>query len=1337
MRKRRGKVAKSKSNKATTTTTQKAKPPEDGKQTTVPCTRVKTEPEEVGIDDDPVPVDELRESVWNVVDSYFAENRGLQSQAIASFNRFVKETLPHIVVKCGQVSVEDRHSAMSKTIHRVEFTQVYLERKVIQHSADGRIFPLFPHEARTRNLTYSSQLSVDIRHTINNADCAGYETLVKETVHPKIPIADVPIMVKSEFCRLHGLSERELASYLEDPNDPGGYFIINGKEKVVVTQEQPAKNKLFLFKPMCDSKYQFECEIRSTVDSNTEKVSALWIHIPGNPKSYHTFKDSYKLGKNSRGVGGNIKRTNIHNEAVRKKVTKQYLNARPGFVVTIATVRNTIPLLILFKALGFEDDDDVWATFLVGVSDFDFIEALRSTMENLEAKAIKNEEDALYYIGSKSIKETGDRDVIISHGESVVCNEVLPALGFEKMCGRIKGHHLGYMVNRLVFAYLGRIPCDDRDHLKNKRFDLAGAMLANLFKAQIKALMYEARQAILRRLDGGNNYDVEKNIIRQKLVSRGVIYAMTSGNWGDRRRGSSCRVGVAQLLNRLNGTATLSYLRRINSPVNRLVRMTAPRQLHTTAFGYLCPADTPEGETVGLLKSLSVMAEVSTDYQKGPIVECLEAIGYDSIEEHPEKLATETKIMIDAEIMGTCSFDRVPIIVERLKQYRREFDELKEAERRTKRFEDPFYLGTYRGFSNEVSIVYDSECKEIRIRTDAGRGFRPVFVVKNNELVLRRKHLKRLLDKQDSYGWRNLIQDGVIEFLDAAESETAMIAMFPEDLKDDRKDFLKTTTYRITYSHCEIHPSMILGVCASLIPYPDHNQSPRNTYQSGMAKQAVGVYLTNFQCRCDTESHILHYPQRPLVTTKTAKLINSDDNPTGINTITAICCYTGYNQEDSVIINKSAVERGFFRSSFYKVKTEEAKIYRGRGDMDETFEKPRRGEVSIFRHTYFANLDDDGLPAAGIPMEDGEPLIGKTQCINLETRNQILSSSCGGRSMPTKTDVSLLHRSSLASLPSYIDSVILTNNSDGYRMVRVKIRCPRVPQIGDKFASRHGQKGVMGMDFSETDLPFTKDGIVPDLILNPHAIPSRMTIGHLLETVESKRAALKGIVSDGTCFTRRLSPEEIGKQLQELGYHKHGNEVLYDGPTGRKMMFQVFIGPVFYQRLKHMTEDKLHIRCRGPITELCKQPCAGLQREGGLRFGEMERDSTISHGAAAFLRERLFIVSDFHTVPVCKDCGQFLTRKSARSQDDSVVHLKCRFCKRTSPGASTVAIPYACKLFFQELMSMNIRVMIEPEGDLKESIMIDKNVEKIDINSCGEDPVSNIIDKINSSAAYY
>ncbi|ODN03550.1 DNA-directed RNA polymerase II subunit RPB2 [Orchesella cincta] len=1311
MRKRKGRAAKGSKTKKLSTPKPKPTPVETNQNVSIPASVPSyanlTGTEDVGGDDDPVPLHELREKVWNVIDSYFAENRGLQSQAIASFNRFVKETLPHIVVKCGRVSVDDRNDAMNKVVHSVEFTCVYLERKVIQHSADGRVFPLYPHEARTRNLTYSSQLSVDIRHTIKKADCAGYETLIKETVHSKVPVADVPIMVKSELCRLHGLTDRELASYLEDPNDPGGYFIINGKEKVIVTQEQPAKNKLFLFKPMCDSKYQYECEVRSTVDSNTDKVSALWIHIPGNPKSYYTFKDSYKLNRFAGGVGGNAKRTNIHSEAVKKSVIKKYFSARPGFVVTIATVRNTVPLLILFKALGFEDDQDVWATFLVDAIDDDFNEALRSTMENPEAKTVKNEEEALYYIGSKSIKEAGSREEVIAHGESVICDEVLPALGSEKMCDRIKGFHLGYMLDR----------------------------------------------PFLRRLDGGYNYDVEKNIIRQKLVSRGVIYAMTSGNWGDRRRGSPCRVGVSQLLNRLNGTATVSYLRRINSPVNRLVRMTAPRQLHTTAFGYLCPADTPEGETVGLLKALSVMAEVSTDYQKGPIVDCLEAIGYDSIEDFPEKLKTvniivvtgyfsllqyrETKILIDSEIMGTCRLDRVPDVLDGLKRYRREFDVLKEVERRDKRYEDPLYVGTYRGFSHEVSITYDSECKEIRIRTDSGRGFRPLFVVKNNELVLRRKHLRRLLDEGDPYGWKHLIQDGVIELLDAAESEAAMIAMFPENLNGDRKDFLTKTTYRITYSHCEIHPSMILGVCASLIPYPDHNQSPRNTYQSGMAKQAVGVYLTNFQCRCDAESHILHYPQRPLVTTKTAKLINSDDSPNGINTITAICCYTGYNQEDSVILNKSAVERGFFRSSFYRVKTEEEKIYRGRGDMDETFERTRQGQVGVFRHYCYDDVDEDGLPSAGILINDGDPLIGKTQCINLETKNQMLGSGGSRRHIPTKTDVSLLHRSSLASLPSFIDSVILTNNADGYRMVKVKIRCPRIPQIGDKFASRHGQKGVMGMDFSETELPFTKDGIVPDLILNPHAIPSRMTIGHLLETVESKRAALKGIVSDGTCFTPRMSPEEIGGQLEKLGYHKHGIEVLYDGPTGRKMMRQVFIGPVFYQRLKHMTEDKLHIRCRGPITELCKQPCAGLQREGGLRFGEMERDSTISHGASAFLRERLFVVSDYHTIPVCKDCGQFLTRKSTRNQD-SVSHLKCRFCNRTSPGAATIEIPYACKLFFQELMSMNIRVMIEPESDIKDFVVLNKE----DVENCaslclyiGDNPVLKIMDKMNGSAA--
>lgn len=336
-----------------------------------------------------------------------------------------------------------------------------------------------------------------------------------------------------------------------------------------------------------------------------------------------------------------------------------------------------------------------------------------------------------------------------------------------------------------------------------------------------------------------------------------------------------------------------------------------------------------------------------------------------------------------------------------------------------------------------------------------------------------------------------------------------------------------------------------------------------------MAKQAIGLYVTNFHARNDTEGHVLHYPQRPLVTTKTAKFIKYDDNPAGINCITAICCFSGYNQEDSVILNKSAVQRGLFRSTLYRTKQEEAKVSCGRGDMDEQFEIPRKGQVGIFRNCNYAHLEADGLPAAGTLIQDGDPIIGKTQYIGAEMKQQMKSHR---RKVYEKTDISVMFRSSAASVDSFVDSVMLTNNPEGYVMVKVKMRTPRAPQIGDKFASRHGQKGVCGMDFEEVDLPFTKDGLYPDIILNPHAIPSRMTIGHLLETTVSKRSCLEGRIADGTCFTKRASVEETGRELEKMGFHKYGMEVMYNGATGRKMQSQVFIGPVFYQVRKISNE---------------------------------------------------------------------------------------------------------------------------------------------------------------------
>jgi len=551
-------------------------------------------------------------------------------------------------------------------------------------------------------------------------------------------------------------------------------------------------------------------------------------------------------------------------------------------------------------------------------------------------------------------------------------------------------------------------------------------------------------------------------------------------------------------------------------------------------------------------------------------------------------------------------------------------------------------------------------------------------------------------DDPNYFSWDQLVEVGAIEYLDAEEEETSMICMSPEDLEDykrakerqargepepedilndeDRNKRLKTKNFRAhMYTHCEIHPAMLLGICASIIPFPDHNQSPRNTYQSAMGKQAMGCFLTNFSRRMDTMANILYYPQKPLATTRSMEYLKFRELPAGQNAIVAIACYSGYNQEDSVIMNQSSIDRGLFRSLFFRSYTDCEK--RVGINVVEQFEKPFRQDTMRLKHGTYDKLDDDGIVAPGVRVSGEDIIIGKTSPINPD--NQELGQRT---TQHVKRDASTPLRSTENGI---VDQVVITTNQDGLKYVKVRVRTTKVPQIGDKFASRHGQKGTIGVTYRHEDMPFTREGITPDIIINPHAIPSRMTIAHLVECLLSKVATLKGMEGDATPFTD-VTVDSVSHLLREHGYQSRGFEVMYNGHTGKKLRAQVFFGPTYYQRLRHMVDDKIHARARGPVQIMTRQPVEGRARDGGLRFGEMERDCMIAHGAAAFLKERLFEVSDAFRVHICEICGLMTPIANLTKQS-----FECRPCKNKTK-ISQIHIPYAAKLLFQELASMNI-----------------------------------------------
>lgn len=1105
----------------------------------------------------------MEDITWKIIDNYFLQGGNyenvniLVNHQIESYNDFIDKKILQIIQGFNPIQIYHNFNENIEDFTYKIFINVNnpsLSKPIFQ-SQDGSKQLMTPHLARLNGLTYGVNLYTDIQILVETINSNGIIER-NEIKVANVIIGKIPIMVKSKACILNtmpGIAEDNGKN--ECRYDPGGYFIINGNEKVIISQDRIAENKCLIFSANGSVTDGLTAEIRSVQDG---------IFLPPKTTSISMSSKPTHLGRIIR--------------------------------INSSFLRVEVPLFIIFRVLGITSDKEIIQHIVFDVDNVKnqkLINELAATIE--DASDIYTQEDAITYL-TKYIGITGKpkeylekpeitRNVIIQ----IIKNDFLPHVG-PNLCR--KAAYLGYMVRKLLNTYLGYKKLDNRDSYIHKRIDTPGILLSNLFRQCYGKLMKESRNSIQRELqlwratpNIPNNIINATNIHRffkQSVIEMGIRYALATGNWGVKTLGSfqNIRSGVAQVLNRMSYLSTLSHLRRINTPMEKNGKLVQPRKLENTQFGMICLAETPEGAAVGLVKNMALSTKISISMNGQYIREIVENMDTTYIYRDNVKNKYEfLKIMGSNEVvMVQINGDIIGYNTEPVNLY----NTMKTMKRKG-------------NIPVTTSIAWDIQSNILMINTESGRMYRPFLIVDNTENGSKLR-LEKLIEENPNF-WKEMKdkpfieflafldknEEGFIEYLDVEEIDKSMIAISHNELKKTKKG----AWIPPKYTHCEINPSLIMGVLACNIPFSDHNQSPRNCYQSAMGKQAVGIYMSNYNNRIDTFGHILNYSQKPLARTKLAKYTNSEAMPSGINTVIAIMTKTGFNQEDSVMINKSALDRGLFTSTYFKSYKDQCLKNHSTGE-EEKFTKPPIDTINVKPYNY-DNLTSNGFVNKNTYINDGDIIIGK-----------VMPQKINGINM--SKDVSIPIK---ANDNGYIDMNYQGVNNDGYKFCKVRLRKYRKPTVGDKVSSRHGQKGTIGMLYSQEDMPFSKEGITPDIIVNPHAIPSRMTVGQLIECIMGKSGCLLGSLGDATPFNG-CDVENIANILETYGMERYGNEILYNGRTGEMIHTEIFMGPTFYQRLKHMVADKMHGRGNnGPVVMITRQPAEGRARNGGLRFGRL------------------------------------------------------------------------------------------------------------------------------------
>ena len=1131
-----------------------------------------------------------------VVEAFF-KSRFIINHQMASFNDFLpthdnpKSRMQRIIDSIRIGEVENERGIIRLDVDKLdeESIDVKLGRITvgtpIVKEANGATHDLTPMEARLRDLTYSAPIFLEFTIIENGID--------REP--EKVKIGDLPIMVKSKRCNLHremmsqerNLTEdqyfKELQDAQEDPLDPGGYFIINGTERSLISLE----------------------------DLSPNRVLVEWEEKYGRPQA--------------------VAKVFSQREGFRA-LTSVELKKDGMLMVSVPAAPTRIPLVILMKALGMDADEDLAKAV---VSDERMNDVVFANIEECSVNHNVNTiEDALNFLEKKfatgQAKEFREKKV-----ESIIDKSLLPHLGDHRDQRIKKAIFLGRIARSVLELKLGLREPDDKDHYANKRISLAGDLMEDLFRVAFTSLMKDLKYQLERTITRKRKLRVT-SAIRPDVLSQRIIHALATGNW------VGGRDGVSQLLDRTCNMSSISHLRRITSPLTRSQPHFEARDLHPTQWGRLCPNETPEGQNCGLVKNLALIVDISEGYDDRKLESSLYDMGVRRIE---KELTDEARIHLNGNLIGVHHDPQS--LVDALRKRRRQG-----------------FLAMPQEKSHEINIRYNEQINSVVINCDEGRVRRPLFVVENGKIKLTERMMESL--REGKATWEDLVQQGFIEYVDAEEEEDLYIAIDEDHLNDK-------------HTHMEIDPMVILGTCSGLVCYPEHNSSPRITMGAGMAKQSLGLGSSNYRIRCDTRSHLMHYPQKPMVQTKTMDFVNFNRRPAGQNFVVAVMSYQGYNMEDALILNRASIDRGLGRSTFIRSYPVEERRYPG--GQEDRIEIPAPDVMGARSEEAYYNLDEDGIISPEFEVDGKDVLIGRTSPPRfLEEHTDFLTPR-----RRRETSLTVRPRES-----GYVDTVMVTESENGLRLVKVTVRSEKIPEVGDKFASRHGQKGVIGLITEPEDMPFNEEGIIPDLVTNPHAIPSRMTVAHVLEMIGGKVGSMQGKTIDGTAFSG--DPEEkLRKELLEAGFKPTGKEVMYDPITGKKLRAEIFKGVIYYQKLHHMVSGKMHVRSRGPVQILTRQPTEGRSRQGGLRFGEMERDCLIAHGVSMVIKDRLLDESDGTIEYVCgnPECGNVAMLDKRGS-------LRCPVCGETG-NIHPVQTSYAFKLLLDELKSMCVAMRLQLE----------------------------------------